>query len=233
MITGPDDLPPDRIYAEDFEEEKESVFERLRRESMELREFNLTELNGKPINENKNAAWEIIEGAFCAVLQEDPKWHYFFEDSYSIIRCSYEFEDDLRAYLDDCGVKYSEPEAWVDGQPTTLRYQYIFCPMFHTFSMMSIVAKGCNYSELYVLFDRVAHCFLNHQYLSAYNVVEHMGANWEAQIVAQYAVNRAFCTANYATNALHREINKKKEKEKWWAEKCLAKVRKKLKRNPA
>jgi len=220
-----------KVYTDkvdDTNDLKRPTLDKMRLESLELKELNLTALNGKPINGNINAAWEIIEGAYCLVLEEDPKWHFFYEDSYNIIRCSYEFVDRLKAYLDECGVTYSEPVFWIDSAVAVREHQHIFCPMFHTFSMLAISGYSSNYFELYSLFDRVAHCFLNHQVFRMLPVINRLGSNWEAQLASSYAVSRAFYTANVATNVLHENINKEEERSKWWVEKCLGKIRKRM-----
>lgn len=220
------------VHRRNKELEDMSTVERLKMDAIGLKEFNLKEINGKPINENKNAAWEIIQGAYCVALEKDPKWHYFYEDSYNIIRCSYEFEDDLQAYLDVCGVTYSGPSVWVDGQPVTYKYQHIFCPMFHTFTMMAI--NGYHSYELRTIFDRVYHCFFNHQFLPLTTQSGNLGNNWEAHLLSDAAVGRAHFTGSLGSNIYHGDEKKKEYKDRWWVEKCLAWTRKKLKRkNPA
>lgn len=208
-----------------------SMIDKLKLDAMGLKEFNLKKLNGKPINENKNAAWEIIEGAYCVALEKDPKWHFFYEDSYNIIRCSLEFEDDLKTYLDDCGVTYTDPVMWIDGQPTSFKYQHIFCPMFHTFSMMAI--NGYEYWRLATIFDRIYHCFFNHQFLLTSYKYGELSTLWEAQFLANAAIGRAHYTGSLSSNIYHKNEKKKEYNERWWIERCLAKIRKRLKRNPA
>ncbi len=205
-----------------------SMMDRLKMAAIGLKEFNLKKLNGKSINENKSAAWEIIEGAYCIALEKDPKWHFFYEDSYNIIRCSMEFEEDLKVYLDDCGVEYTGPNVWVDGQPTSFKYQHIFCPMFHTFSMMAI--NGYEYCSLGTIFDRVYHCFLNHQFLPACAKYGDLGALWEARFLSNAAIGRAHFAGSLNSNVYHKNEKKKEYKERWWIEKCLANVRNWLKR---
>lgn len=214
------------VHRRNDEIEDLSTIDRLKMDAIGLKEFNLKEINGKPINENKNAAWEIIEGAYCVVLEKDPKWHFFYEDSYNIVRCSHEFEDDLKAYFDDCGIKYSEKGVWVDGQSMTYKYQHIFCPMFHTFSMMAI--NGYHSSEIRTIFDRVYHCFFNHQFLHLTSQYGELGTLWEAQLLANAAIGRAHFTGSLSSNIYHRDEKKKEYKGRWWIEKCLAKARKKL-----
>jgi len=204
-----------------------STADRMKIDAMGLKEFNLKKLNGKPINENKNAAWELILGAYCIVLEEDPKWHFFYEDSYNIIRCSAEFEDALAEYLDECGVEYSSPQVWVDGQTSTFKYQHVFSPMFHTFSMMAVIAEY-DPDTIENIFDRVYHCFLNHQflYLCYKYDQDNLHYLWESKILSNAAISRACFTGHLSSNISHRDAKKKEYKERWWAEKCLAGIRK-------
>lgn len=214
---------------------KLSTEDRLKIDALGLNEFKLEKLNGKPINENKNASWELILGAYCVALEGDPKWHFFYEDSYNIIRCSIEYEENLKNYLDDCGVSYRESGIWMDGQAATWKYQHIFCPMFHSFTLMAVLGDYKNY-EIYGIFDRVYHCFLNHQFLNlSYSYGKELDYMWEAHILANAAVSRASYAAHLSSN-VHYENEKEKEyKERWLLEKYLEKIRKwtkrKIKRN--
>jgi len=172
--------------------EEQLTAERL--QEVGLKEVWLLELNGKPINENTNAAWEIIKGAYCEVLRNDPEWHFFYEDTYNIIRCLPEFYDGLLDYLDECGVLYSQIGRWVDGQSTTLRHQHIFQPMFHTFSMMAL--EEYKWWTITNILDRVVHCFLNHQYLVLDNYIKTRAypALWESNLILENAMYRAHYT---------------------------------------
>jgi len=196
----------------EIESEEQLTTERL--PEVGLKEVWLLELNGKPINENQNAAWEIIKGAYCEVLRNDSEWHFFYEDIYNIIRCLPEFYDELLDYLDECGVLYSQRGVWIDGQPTTLRHQHIFQPMFHTFSLMAL--EEYNWWTIPNVFDRVAHCFLNHQYLILGNYVRTRAcpALWESFLIQEIAMYRAHYTGRCEGISVTKQHYKDREKEK-------------------
>lgn len=156
-----------------------------------LFEVELHLLNDKPINENENAAWEIIKGAYHNILFNDPHWHFFYEDKYNLIRCSEEFYNDLIEYLEECGVTYIEKNEWEDSSNTVEHYKIIFTELFHQFSMMAI--EEYNSNEIVNIFDRVAHCFLNHQYLVLKNYRKHLPAPglWEPKLLIENGMYRS------------------------------------------
>ena len=157
-----------------------------------LFEVELHLLNDKPINDNENAAWEIIKGAYYNILFNDPHWHFFWEGKFNLIRCSKEFYDKVIEYLDECGVTYIEKGEWrVDGSDTVNYYKVIYTPLFHQFSMMALEEYDCG--EITNIFDRVAHCFLNHQYftLKNYRKVLPLPELWEAKIIHENGMYRA------------------------------------------
>lgn len=157
-----------------------------------LYEFELHLLNDHPINENEDASWEIIKGAYYNILFDDPHWHFFWEDKYNIIRCSYEFYDELEEYLIECGVTYIERGKWeVDGSRTVNRYKLIYTALFHQFSMMALEEYNC--IETAEIFDRVAHCFLNHQYFTLKNYREGLPVPelWEPKIIGENSMYRS------------------------------------------
>lgn len=156
-----------------------------------LLQVNLIELNDKPINENIDAAFEIIKGAYHNVLLNDPNWHFFYEGSYNIIRCSKAYYLDLLSYLDECGVLYEEKGNWSDEQLTTLKNQRVFMQMFHSFSLMA-VSSNYNKYDILQLSDRVMHCFLNNQFPYIHkHVMDQYGSMWESNITCKIAYWRA------------------------------------------
>lgn len=159
-----------------------------------LREVELWKLNDKPVNENEDAGWEIIKGAYCEVLQDDSNWHFFYEGKYNIIRCSEEFYEQLLEYLEECGVYYVEKGVWLDGSNTVRLYQQYFMPLFHNFSMLALQEYG--HWNISSLLDRVIHCFMNHQHfvLNAYRKIykDKTTQNLlEAKLIGENAVYRA------------------------------------------
>jgi len=200
-----------------MEEKQREQLTAERPDELGLNEVWLLGLNEKSINENENAAWEIIKGAYCEVLRNDPEWHFFYENHYNIIRCSLGFYRELLEYLDECGVEYVEKGMWVDGQPTTRDFQHIFQPMFHTFSLMALEEYG--WPKIHSIFDRVAHCFLNHQYfvLQKYRNIRPIPTLWESQIISENAMYRSHyvgrCDGIWEADRLYKDALTKRAEE--------------------
>jgi len=152
-------------------------------------EVDLKRLNDNPINYNEDASWEIIEGAYCTCLQDDPNWHFFYENTYNIIRCSMKNINPLLEYLEECGVTYKYNGTWIDGSSTVRGHREEFQQMFHAFSMIAI--KGYNWRNITYMFDRVAHCFLNHQAFRIKPYRTMFGTMWEPMLVGENANRRA------------------------------------------
>lgn len=181
-----------------------------------LFEVELHLLNDKPINDNEDAAWEIIQGAFYNILFEDPHWHFFYEREFNLIRCSEEFYDEVITYLDECGVMYEEKGEWDDGSSTVNKYKPIYRQMFHEFSMMAL--EKYHYLDITNIFDRVAHCFLNHQYFTLGNYRKTQPKFWESEIIYRNAMCRSHytgrCDGIWAMQAWNKEQNEKHKNEK-------------------
>lgn len=163
-------------------------------DSTTLMEVELHKLNDNPINHNEDAAWEIIKGAFHNFLFNDPYWHFFYEDKYNLIRCSQEFYDELVEYLKETGVEYAEKGEWIDGSQTVEGYKMFYMHLFHQFSMMAL--EEYHTSEIGSIFDRLAHCFLNHQYfaLKRYREIYAVPSLWESELIFKNAMYRAHYT---------------------------------------
>jgi len=154
-----------------------------------LLEVELWEYEGEGINHDEPRAWELIKEIYNEILYADDEWHFFYENFYNIIRCSKKFYPKLIRKLDKLDVVYKEKGEWVDEQPSTRKHQKIFQKMFNTFTVMAL--KEYDPSEIKTLYDRVSHCFLNHQYYVLEEYREFNGRQWESRLVNEYAFNRA------------------------------------------
>ena len=157
--------------------------------SSTLMEVEIWEYEGEGINHNEERAWELIKELYNDILYEDDQWHFFYENFYNIIRCSKKFYPKLIKRLKKLDIVYKEKGKWVDEQPTTKKYQDIFQPMFHTFSMMAL--KEYDASLIPYLYDRVSHCFLNHQYYILDEYREFHGRHWEDILISECAYSRS------------------------------------------
>lgn len=97
-------------------------------------------------------------------MREDPQWHYFYEDHYSLIRCSYKYCYRVKKYLDDNNIRYEWPiKTWNENTYMTCEYKHIYTELFHLFStlVMEMYEKDDGI-YLYHASDRIIHPFLNH-----------------------------------------------------------------------
>jgi len=162
-----------------FNKEKDNV----------LLEVEIWEYEGEGINHDEPRAWELIKEIYNEILYTDDEWHFFYENFYNIIRCSKKFYSKLIKKLDKLDVVYKEKGEWVDEQPSTRKHQKIFQKMFHVFTIMAL--KEYDPKEIIGLYDRVSHCFLNHQYYVLKEYREFHGRHWESCLVNEYGFNRA------------------------------------------
>lgn len=129
---------------------------------------------------------DILKRLYKRHLIRDHKWHFFWEGSYTVIRCQNMFARKVERFL-----KYHKFEAefegdWVDNIPITKKYQAQFEEIFHGFS---VIAMKSNDKEVDELIDRVIHCFLNNM-----TTVERRDGDyvfWEPMKIVQNALQRA------------------------------------------
>lgn len=141
------------------------------------------------INEDEVKAWALIKYLYRTVLINDEHWHFFYENFYNIIRCSESFYPEVIKELDVFGVCYKEKGEWIDGSETVQKYLPIYKGLFHNFSLMAL--QGYDGNEIYNIYDRVSHCFLNHQFYMLKGHREKYGRQWEASIMNYTAMYRA------------------------------------------
>jgi len=155
----------------------------------EILEVELWSYGDKGINYDEYKAWEIIKEIYNDILYKDDQWHFFYEDYYNIIRCSAKFYPKVIRRLQDLGVYYKEKGKWIDGQYYTRRYQNIFQGLFHGFTLIAL--REYDSDEISGIYDRVAHCFFNHQYYILEDFRKKHGNQWEAYIMNHTAIMRA------------------------------------------
>jgi len=180
-----------------------SVFTRLKvatfkiRDGDEVIEFWLDGFNGDLGNADMKKAFAHIIKIYDQILHEDPNWHYFYEASYSLIRCSLKFCERVKKYFADNWIGYEYKGKWTEDMYVTKEYQEIFKQMFHTFSILTVeLYKNGDGNQLYSAADRVCHCFHNHALylantegkLGKYNNIE----MWEADNMSKLVVDRSY-----------------------------------------
>ncbi len=149
--------------------------------SEKIYEVRLWGLDGESFNKDEDLAWQVMVDIYEDVLKDDNKWHFFYENWYNIVRCSASFYPELIKKLDELNVYYVEHGEWVDEQPTTRKHQDIYQGLFHYFTLMSFT--GYEEADIDLIYDRISHCFLNHQFYKLKNFREERGKHWESDIM--------------------------------------------------
>ncbi len=141
------------------------------------------------INNDEDRAWELIKHLYQKILINDDNWHFFYENSYNIIRCSDRFFQRVLDELDMFGVVYKVKGEWVDGSTTVEAHKKVYRGLFHYFTLMAL--EEYDDGDIYHIYDRMSHCFLNHQWYVLKEFRERQGKQWEALLMSRMAVWRA------------------------------------------
>jgi len=167
-------------------------------------EVRLWGIDGKSFNEDEQRAWEIIKEIHQEVLFDDNNWHFFYENWYNIIRCSAKFYSKLIEKLDSLGVYYKEHGEWIDEQESTRKHQKIFQGVFHYFTLMAL--EEYDSKDIDGIYDRVSHCFFNHQFYVLEDIRKENGVQWEANLMSKAVIERA----GYSSYCYSKGINPSK-----------------------
>jgi len=159
------------------------------KDNNKILEVELWGLGTEGINCDEYQAWEIIKEIYNDILYEDENWHFFYENYYNIIRCSAKFYPKVIRRLQDLGIYYKENGEWIDGQRSTRKYQKVFQGLFHYFTLMAL--QEYDSDEISGIYDRVSHCFLNHQFFILEDFRLKHGRQWEAYIMNHATICRA------------------------------------------
>lgn len=145
---------------------------------------------GNPfINYDEEKAWGLIMHLYNRVLRFDRHWHFFYENHYNIIRCSESVYPKVIEELNLLKIGYIEKGEWVDGSLTVCKYQDIYKELFHNFSLLAVYEY--DEDEIHGIYDRLTHCFLNHQFYVLKGFRERVGRQWEAFIMSHNTIYRA------------------------------------------
>jgi len=166
-----------------------------------------------PVNRD---VWDDVHDVFNNILNEDNLWHYFYEETYLIIRCQEQFVDEVIGFLKGKDYHIIKVADWVDSSPVVNLHKDLFTQMFHVNTLFAMRSVGVNYSDLYLVHDRVSHCFLNNQFLNLSDkFLDKYGRDWEVVLLTEYVHGRAKYNARYNQYIMKRnnEHNKEKGKE--------------------
>jgi len=140
-------------------------------------------------NEDMEIAWMHILEIYNIILKNDDYWHFFYEGSYSTIRCSKKYKDKVENYLKDNDIDYKDIGAWIDGSSHVEHHKQRFIHIFHEYSMLAIELDEDNFVSVA---DRVCHCFFNHCTYMAVSLRQKYGVNrWEGDLMGHLAISRA------------------------------------------
>ena len=135
-------------------------------------------------------------------LKDDPNWHFIYEDSYTLIRCSCKYVKDLEKYFNKHGIEYKPVIYWKESTHVTVVYKEIFKEIFHWTSVLTIQMAKNEEEDFYIQqsADRLVHVFLLQSiYLaelngnldklreSSYDIMY-----WEADIMSNLAKYRSY-----------------------------------------
>ncbi len=134
----------------------------------------------------------IIEGIYNKFLQDDPLWHFFYEEEMGdIIRCSPEYRKDIEKFLIDCGFSFKSNETWIETIPEVVNNPEYFAEIFHINSEF-IINKALKFRPeskrdgMVCFVDRYSHSlFIN-------NLLLETPTFSEGSILSYAAMDRAF-----------------------------------------
>ncbi|RLI61318.1 MAG: hypothetical protein DRO67_08145 [Candidatus Asgardarchaeum californiense] len=151
--------------------------------------------------------WLSILNLAETVLFEDDRWHFFYEDSYYIIRCPFELVEDTAHYLFKKNFEVELKGFWTDSSDIVEEYKELFTQLFHINTMFAI--QELDVDQIYNIHDRISHCFFNNQYFNVKDLRKEVGNdNWEAVMLLDYAYGRLKYNAKYSQSK-----NKKESEE--------------------
>ena len=188
-----------------------------RADDNEIMEVELWKVEDEDINSDEERAWEIIKEIHQDVLFDDNNWHFFYENFYNIIRCSKRFYPKLIKKLKKLDIKYEEKGEWIDGSITVERYKPIYQELFHSFTMLALREYNCH--DIDTIYDRISHCFFNHQFYVLEQLRNAFGRQWESHLMGRAAIYRAEHTGILLKNGVDASMsNKPKEEEEMMEE---------------
>jgi len=164
---------------------------------MKIVEFKLEGINGDEQEVAMQEAFDVLFTIYQSVLKEDKDWHFFYEGTYSFLRCGIDYKNNVKRWLDEHNVKYNQPiKEWKEPYDLTNKMQNQFSLVFHSLSVlvMELYFQNTQITEDLICYsaDRVIHPFLNMATYLQYFKDNIVLPNWEANIMADLAIFRAY-----------------------------------------
>ena len=141
--------------------------------------------------------WNCILNLAQTILSEEDTWHFFYEDYYYIIRCPFRLVDDVSDYLFKKGFSVELKGVWIDSSEIVEKYKHLFTQLFHINTMFAV--QELDMEQIWLVHDRVSHCFLNNQFFNAKSLRDEVGDyTWEIVMLLDYANSRVRYNAAYS-----------------------------------
>jgi hypothetical protein len=135
----------------------------------------------------------IIKKLYDEILHVDEWWHFFYEDSYMLVRFSVSLCTPIEKFLEKRKIQYHSPRNWIDNIPITKEYQEQFAYIFHAYSVLAMKTQKSKDKKIRELFDRITHCFLN----NVRTKTRSSDPLWEINTILRAAVDRAYTIGWY------------------------------------
>lgn len=121
-------------------------------------EFSLPGFNDNGLIE----PFKHITALYDLYLKDDNYWHFIYEGSYSLIRCSYKYAEKVEKYLDKHKINHKPIEWWNESTYVTTKYNKSFRDIFHMTSVLVIKMAKNKDKDFYIsqAADRLVHIFL-------------------------------------------------------------------------
>jgi len=151
-------------------------------------------------------------------LSYDPYWHFLWEGTYALIRCTEKNAESVVMEAESRGYK-CVVELYMDNIPITRKYQGMFEKLFHAMSLLAVFMQDDEFDDIT---DRVLHCWLNMTRTPEREkrFTEFCGSETESQVMMEpmnmmlHAFRRAFTIgAIIHGNALRRAKQEKENEE--------------------
>ena len=147
-------------------------------------------------------SWDILKTFYEDVLYKDKYWHFFWEGSYTVIRCTSTSAKAIKKTIKKLRKEKSEPLEYKNIEykeniPATIKHLEAFMSIFHGFSVIAItMAEGTIDGTL----ERINHCFLNmaamtkdadamREFLKKEGSIE---TSYETMLITKVALSRSF-----------------------------------------
>lgn len=107
---------------------------------------------------------DLLEYLHQKVLKHDRDWHFFWEDSYTLIRCRKTTLFFLRKRLDRLEIHNYDEAEWVDGNSTVEKYKKSFTGVFHANSELILDPERQASQDIIQVVERAIHSLLLNHY---------------------------------------------------------------------